>query len=176
MFCVLTVLIGISVVSIQGAISNSSQWAAAFGFSMALAYISDKTQMRFPFYAFGLCVALGGNIILYVVHDNRFAEYGGVFLYLMGVVGAMPIGVCWFAMNLKGHRNRVIGIPWQIGISNVAGIISTFAFPTSDAPQYHLGYSLGLAFLCVGGAAALAYCLGCLLENKNRTASNRLVL
>lgn len=143
---------------------------------MSMAYFSDKTQKRFPFIIFGLCVALAGNIVLITVHNNRQVEYAGVFLYLIGVIGILPVVVCWFAMNLRGHSKKAIGIPWQVGFGNSAGIIATFAFPSTDAPHYHLGYSLGLAFLCVGFAASLAYFVGCMVANRGRAKENRLIL
>lgn len=161
---------------IEAQLHSVPPWAAAVVFSMSMAYLSDKTQKRFPFIVAGLCLALSGNLILFTVHNNRQAEYAGVFLYLMGVIGILPVVVCWFTMNLKGHGNRAVGIPWQVGFGNTAGIVATFAFPSTDAPQYHMGYSLGLAFLCVAGAASVAYFIGCLMENKRRSKEDRLIL
>ena len=143
---------------------------------MIMAILSDRVGKRFPFIIFGLCVALAGNLMLFTIHDNSDVEYAGVFLYLMGVISAMPMVLCWFGMNLRGHCDRAVGIPLQIGLSNIAGIIATFSFPSTDAPGYHLGYSLGLGFLCMAGAACLAYFAMCLMENKRREKADRLVL
>ena len=68
------------------------------------------------------------------------------------------------------------GTAWQVGFGNCAGIIATFAFPSADAPRYRLGYSLGLGFLCLAGAAALAYFVGCLMANKRRGGTDRFIL
>lgn len=153
-------------------------WAAAIGLSMTVAYLSDKLRNRFYFILAGLCLAMSGNLVLLVVHDRR-RQHGvglaGLILYTMGVICILPIIICWFTMNLKGHRNRAVGTAWQISIGNLAGMVTPFAFPAADKPSYHRGYSLGLAGLCLAGAAALAYLAGCLRENKRRP-EDRLVL
>ena len=94
----------------------------------------------------------------------------------MGVVSVLPLMVCWFAMNLHGHAKRAVGIPWQVGAGNCAGIIATFAFPSADAPIYRLGYSLGMGFLCFALAASTAYLAGCWLENRRRPRERQYLL
>lgn len=143
---------------------------------MLIAYLSDRFQHRFAFILSGLCLGISGNLILFNVHDNRRVEYAGLVIYTMGVISVCPIVICWFSLNLKGHRNRAVGTAWQIGFGNLAGIVAIFAFPSADAPRYHLGYSLGLSFLCVGGAAATAYFVGCFMENKQPSKNIRLIL
>jgi len=151
-------------------------WAAAIVFGMAMAFISDKVQNRSVFIAIGLCVAISGNLILFTIHTRREAEFAGLVLYTMGVIGILPIVVCWFCMNLKGHRQRSIGTAWQVGFGNIAGIIAPFAFPSTDAPRYHLGYSIGLGCLCLAGVVSLTYFVGCLTENKRRTKGHNFIL
>lgn len=151
-------------------------WAAAIVFSMSMAYFSDKLQNRFAFVVTGLCFAIPGNLILFTIHHNREAEFAGLVLYTMGVICMLPVLICWFSMNMMGHKNRAVATAWQIGIGNVAGIIAPFAYPHSDAPHYHTGYSLGLGCLCLSGVASTAYFIGCLVENKRRARDNRLIL
>lgn len=141
-------------------------WAAGTVFSLAIAYISDKLQKRFIVIMACLVFAFAGNVLLLTIHTNRKAELAGVVMYLMGVVAASPITICWYAMNLNGHHERAVGIPWQLGLGNVSGIISTFAFPSKDAPRYTLGYSLGLGFLCFGAAVCVLYYVRCKIENQ----------
>lgn len=95
-------------------------WAAAFGFSMLVAFISDKMRHRFVFTMVTIAVALAGLGILLNVHgkENREVQYGALFLMTCGCYSAMPIIVCWYAMNLGGHRRRSVGTAWQIGFGN----------------------------------------------------------
>ena len=145
-------------------------------FSMSMAYFSDLLRNRYAFVITGLVFAILGNLILFTIHDNREAEFAGLVLYTMGVICMLPVLICWFSMNMMGHKNRAVATAWQIGIGNVAGIIAPFAYPHSDAPRYHTGYSLGLGCLCLSFVVATAYFIGCLVENKRRTRENRLIL
>ena len=56
----------------------------------------------------------------------------------------------------------------SIVVRTVGGIIAPFAFPASDAPQYHTGYSVCLAFLCMSALANTIYFAMCMMENKKR--------
>lgn len=60
-------------------------------------------------------------------------------------------------MSLKGHVNRSIGSAWMISFGNTGGIIATFAFLPKDAPEYHTGYSIIMAFVCLGSLATALY-------------------
>ena len=51
-------------------------------------------------------------------------------------------------------------------VCTVGGIIAPFAFPSSDAPQYHTGYSVCLAFLCISALANTIYFIICATENQ----------
>lgn len=141
-----------------------------------MAWASDRAEVRFPFIAFGLGLAFVGNIMLFTIHHNVQAEYAGIFLYLMGVISIVPIVVCWLSMNLKGHKERAVGIPWQVGFGNAAGIVGTFAFPSADAPTYKLGYGLGLGFLCLAAAITLSYLAGYRTANRHLPVRDKFVL
>ena len=56
----------------------------------------------------------------------------------------------------------------SIVVRTVGGIIAPFAFPASDAPQYHTGYSVCLAFLCMSALANTVYFIMCAMENQKR--------
>jgi hypothetical protein len=154
---------------IQAQLHSIPPWAAAFGLSMIMAYLSDRTGKRFPFVFFNLLVALAAVVALFTYQGtNNHARYGALCLYAMGVFSAVPIIICWFIMNLEGHKDRAVGSAWQIGFGNCAGFISTFAFPAKDKPTYHLGYSLGIGLLSMSIVAAVMYYIFCITENKKR--------
>lgn len=86
--------------AIETQLHSVPPWAAAFGFAMIVATLSDYTKHRFGFAIFSICVSITGFAILISVHDNRPLQYGALFLVTMGTYTAMPIIVCWFNMNL----------------------------------------------------------------------------
>ena len=144
-------------------------WAAAFGFSMLMATLSDYTRMRLPFAIFTICVAITGFGILISVHDYQRLQYGALFLVTMGAYSAMPIVVCWFNMNLGGHHRRAVGSAWQVGFGNIGGIIAVFAFLEKDAPKYIPGYSISISFTILSIIACIIYGVGCFTANKQRS-------
>ncbi|KAK4496342.1 hypothetical protein PRZ48_012322 [Zasmidium cellare] len=153
---------------IQTQLHSVPPWAAAFGFAMLMATLSDYTKHRFAYIIFSICVAIAGFAILIAVHDNRSLQYGALFMVTMGTYTAMPIIVCWFNMNLGGHHRRAVGSAWQVGFGNIGGIIAVFVFLKKDAPKYITGYSVCIAFTIVSIIACLIYGFGCWTENKKR--------
>ncbi|KAF2722420.1 MFS general substrate transporter [Polychaeton citri CBS 116435] len=156
---------------IQTQLHSVPPWAAAFGFSMVLATLSDKLRHRFGFAIFAICVAIAGFAILIAVHDDTRLQYGALFLVTMGAYSAMPIIVCWFNMNLGGHHRRAVGSAWQVGFGNIGGIIAVFAFLKKDAPKFIPGYSISIAFTIVSIIACIVYGIGCWTANRNRERS-----
>ena len=153
---------------VQTQLHSVPPWAAAFGFSLLMAVISDKVRHRFGIAIFAICVAITGFGILIAVHDNTHLQYGALFLVTSGTYTAMPIVVCWFNMNLGGHHRRAVGSAWQVGFGNIGGIIAVFAFLSKDAPKYITGYSICISFTIVSILACITYGLACWYANKRR--------
>jgi nitrate/nitrite transporter NarK len=124
-----------------------------------MAYISDKTGLRFPFVVFGNAILLTGLIILRTTHHHFSLQYAGICLTVMGAMGAQSSAVCWYLMNLRGHKQRAMGSGFMIAFGNVGGIIAPFAFLKKYAPEYKTGYTLCLAMAVVGFASAGIYAL-----------------
>jgi hypothetical protein len=154
--------------SIMTQLYSVPPWAAAFGFSMMVAWASDKTRHRFGFVIFTTCVGIVGFAMLISIHDKTHVQYAALFLVTMGTYTAMPLVVCWFNMNLGGHHRRAVGSAWQVGFGNIGGIIATFSFLTKDAPKYISGYSICIAFTILSLLASVTYGIACWAENKKR--------
>lgn len=154
--------------AIQTQLHSVPPWAVAFGFSMTIALISDKTRHRFAFAIIAIIIAIIGFSILIAVHDNTRLQYAALFLVASGAYTAMPIIVCWFNMNLGGHHRRSVGSAWQVGFGNIGGIIASFAFLKDDAPKYIPGYSISIAFTILSIIACIVYGFGCYTANRKR--------
>ena len=157
---------------IQTQLRSVPPWAAAFGFSMLIAYTSDKVRHRFLFALFAIAVAIASFGILFEIHNDTDVQYAALFLAAMGAYTAMPIIVCWFNMNLGGHHRRAIGSAWQVGFGNLGGIIATFIFKNKKSEGTHqkftVGYSVCMGFCCLSFVSCIIYCLACWKENKDR--------
>lgn len=158
---------------IQTQLHSVPPWAAAFGFSMLVAWFSDKLKHRFLFTIFPICVCITGFAILLTVHNNRQVQYGALYLVAMGAYTAMPVIVCWFNMNLGGHHRRAVGSAWQVGFGNIGGIIAVYSFLKKDAPKYTPGYSISVSFVCLSALSCCVYFAMCTWQNRARDKSVR---
>ncbi|DAA77124.1 TPA_exp: putative MFS transporter [Trichophyton benhamiae CBS 112371] len=147
-------------------------WAVAFVFAMLMAYVSDRISHRVSFATLPVAFAIAGFSMLLTVHgkENRHIQYGALFLITCGTYSAMPIIICWYAMNLSGHKRRAIGTGWQIGFGNIGGIIATYSFLEKDAPQFKPGHSISIGFLCLAVVSSVLYLFLILSRNKKKDA------
>jgi predicted MFS family arabinose efflux permease len=168
-----TIIQGYGYSPIQTQLHSVPPWAAAFGFSMVVAYFSDKLKHRFLFTILPICVCISGFAILISVHNNHQLQYAALFLVASGAYSAMPVIVCWFNMNLGGHHRRAVGTAWQVGFGNIGGIIAVFAFLKKDGPKYIPGYSISIAFVCLSALSCMTYFIMCSWSNRKREKSVR---
>lgn len=159
--------------TIQTQLHSVPPWATAFGFSMVVAYFSDKTRHRFLFTIGPICLPIAGFSMLLAIHDNLHAEYAALFLICAGTYSAMPVIVCWFSMNLAGHHRRAIGVAWQIGFGNIGGIIATYCFIATDAPKFTKGYAICIGFVLVSAISCCLYFAALVMENRRREKAVR---
>ncbi|KAJ5238805.1 hypothetical protein N7468_003424 [Penicillium chermesinum] len=163
-----TIIKGFGYSSVTTQLYSIAPWAAAFVFSLVIAYLSDRFRHRFIFAVTPILIAIAGFAMLLGIHHDTAAQYGALFLVTSGCYSAMPVVVCWFAMNMSGHHRRSVGTGWQVGFGNIGGIISTFAFETKDAPYYISGYSICIGFSCLAIISCVVYVVALRLENHKR--------
>ncbi|KAG7442850.1 MFS general substrate transporter [Guyanagaster necrorhizus] len=157
--------------TIQSQLHSVPPWAAAFGFAMALAFISDRLRHRWFFTFISAAVCLIGFAILLSDPTRHSIKYGALFLAASGAYTSMPIIIGWFNTNLAGHTRRAVGSAWQVSFGNIGGIIASFSFPTGDGPKYTKGYAICLAFVCLSMVSSAAYFVAIMVENRRRARS-----
>ncbi|KAL2216798.1 putative MFS transporter [Thermoascus aurantiacus ATCC 26904] len=145
-------------------------WLVTFALQLIAAYISDKFQHRYLLAMFGVLLAIAGYAVLLTVHHNNQAQYGALFLAFGGTHLFIPIEVCWFALNLGGHRRRAVGTAWQVGFGNIGGIIASYSFRSRDAPEYRFEYTLSIGFCCFSAVMCSIYAFACWYQNRRRAA------
>lgn len=147
-------------------------WAATFAWCMLLATLSDMARRRGIFIFLSLVLTLVGTAVLLAVGGHKphpvHLQYGMLFLFVMGLYGAIPIMTCWLAMNLGGHTRRAVGGAAQIAFGQVGAIVAVYTFLKADAPRYVPGYSICLAFTALALVLAGIYALMCWRENGKR--------
>ncbi|KAI5956198.1 hypothetical protein KGF54_000673 [Candida jiufengensis] len=143
-------------------------WVCSFGVSNLVAFCSDYTGKRIPFVVGACITAIIGLAMILGATDNPSVRYGGCFLTCSGLYTAMPILVCWAALNNGSHLRKSVGTSWQIGFGNIGGIIATFIFLKKDAPVYKPGLATSISAVCFAIVCSLAYWFMCYRLNKTK--------
>lgn len=157
--------------AIQTQLYSVPPWAAAFGFSMLIAWASDRLRHRFFFTLIPIIIGISGFAILLSGTTHLDVRYAALFLVTSGCYSAMPVIVCWFVLNMGGHHRRSVASAWQVGFGNIGGIIATFSFLQKDAPLYKPGYSICIAFICLSAASCVVYLVAVWSQNQDRAKS-----
>ncbi|KAI5956170.1 TNA1 [Candida jiufengensis] len=141
-------------------------WLCSFATSNVVAFCSDFTGYRVPFVVGASLTAITGLCMILVATENPTIRYAGCFLSVTGCYTAMPVLVCWAALNNGSHIRKSVGTSWQIGFGNIGGIIATFTFLSKDAPYYVPGLATSVGAVCFSILSALSYWFMCYRLNK----------
>lgn len=153
--------------TVQTQLYSVPPYAAALAVCLVQAYLADRTDLRLPYLLFSGILLVSGLAILISTYGHFSVQYAGICLVSMGALSAAPLVICWYLMNLDGHRQRSMGSAWMISVGNVGGIVAPFAFLPQDAPRYHPGYSLCLAVAVLGMLTASGYALIVVRRRRN---------
>lgn len=145
--------------TIQTQLHSVPPFAAALVMCLLLAYLSDRTNLRLPYVLFSCALMITGLAILMTMHGHFSAQYGAIVLVCMGAFSAGPTVICWYLMNLQGHKQRSIGSAWMISLGNSGGIVAPFTFLSRDAPYYRTGYSVCLGVVSLSVVVSVLYAL-----------------
>lgn len=162
-----TIIKGLGYNVVQTQLHSVPPFAAAFGLCLVTAFFSDRLNMRLPFVIGTSLITIIGLAIMMTIHKGFSVRYLGVIFICMGIFSGAPIIICWYLMNLDGHKNRAIGSAFVISFGNTGGILAPFTFLTKYSPYYRTGYAICMGVTCMGVAATAVYSL--LIINKNRS-------
>jgi hypothetical protein len=109
------------------------------------------------FVVFGLGLGVIGLAILMNIHDYFAVQLAALCLVAMGSFSAGISIICWYLMNLHGHVEKSLGSAWMISFGNTGGVVATFSFLASDAPQYTKGYAICLGSIGVSAVSTIVY-------------------
>lgn len=144
---------------VQTQLHSVPPYAAAFGMCLVQAYLSDRVNLRYPFVLSCAAMIIVGLAILTTRFGHFSSQYAGLCLVCMGSSTAAPMVICWYLMNLRGHKRRSLGSATMISFGNLGGIVAPFAFLKRNAPHYYAGYAMCLGFASLGLVAMCCYAL-----------------
>ncbi|ETI22443.1 hypothetical protein G647_06518 [Cladophialophora carrionii CBS 160.54] len=142
--------------------------------ALTCAVISDKMHHRFGFILGGCLLATLGYAILLNMHRVAVGvRYFALFTIVGGGYIAQPITLVWLNNNVSGHYKRSVSSAMMIGFGNCGGIIASNMFLASQAPEYELGYGLGLGLVWVCVLSAVLFLFHIRRENRLRDQGRR---
>lgn len=121
----------------------------------AIAIFADKYQTRWPFIAGPYCISAIGFLGLLSIPHPRLPGLTYAFLFCIPV-GVFPplIGlVSWVGNNLAPSWKRAVGMALLIMMGNFGGAIGSNIYLEQQAPNYWLGYGMGLGISVAAIAA-----------------------
>ncbi|KAI8657854.1 hypothetical protein NCS57_01164800 [Fusarium keratoplasticum] len=142
--------------------------------ALVCAIASDKLKHRSGF-IFGGCLftTIGYVILLNMMSVSVGVRYFALFCIVGGGYIAQPIVLVWASNNNSGHYKVGVASAMQVGIGNVGGIIASNMFVTSQAPEYPLGFGLGLGLVWLCVLSSVVFLLYIKRENKLRDQGKR---
>ncbi|KAJ9617269.1 hypothetical protein H2200_000990 [Cladophialophora chaetospira] len=149
-------------------------WTCAMLSTLTTCYLSDRLRHRYGFIVVGACVSTLGYVILLKMHSVAVGvRYFAIFFCFSGAFIVQPVTVVWLSNNVAGHYKAGISSAMQIGLGNIGGIVASLMFVSTQAPEYPLGYGLGLGLQWVCVVAATIFFFLLRRENKIRDNGGR---
>ncbi|OAA77952.1 Major facilitator superfamily domain, general substrate transporter [Akanthomyces lecanii RCEF 1005] len=116
---------------------------------MAIATVSDRTQKRGLFCViFGILSVVGYAILLSNVSSG--VHYFACFLVAAGLYIVVGLPLAWLPNNSPRYGKRTTATGMQLTIGNASGIMSSFIYPTLDAPRFIRGHAVTLSMVAMG--------------------------
>lgn len=142
--------------------------------ALITAVITDRLKHRFTFIVVGCCIAtIGYAILLDMLHVHVAVRYFALYLITSGGYIAQPVVLVWLSNNVSGHYKRGVSSAMQIGLGNLGGIVASNVYLARQAPTYKIGFGVGLGFLWMCVACAVAFLLYLKRENRLRNQGKR---
>ncbi|ODV91339.1 hypothetical protein CANCADRAFT_148212 [Tortispora caseinolytica NRRL Y-17796] len=136
--------------NVQAQLMSVPPFATACVFTALMGLLSDKWRYRTPFMLIYSTVGMIGYILLIALpHSQSGARYFATFLCAVSLYVCSAMNMGWLGNNLQGHHKRATGCGIQVSIGQVGGIVSSYLYPSTDAPKYIVGNSVALGTLAI---------------------------
>lgn len=167
-----TVLLDLGWTNTKAQLYSVPVYVTACLIAILIAYISDKTQQRGIYLAALALLSITGFALLRWNTDSN-VRYGALYLCAVGAFPSGPGFLSWGTNNSSGPAVRAVSTGWIVTLGTLGGIVATWSYLSTDAPEYHIGHTINLvAQVCVLGLA-IGGIFYCLYENRARARGGR---
>ncbi|CAO3683793.1 unnamed protein product [Umbelopsis vinacea] len=115
---------------------------------LSAAFAADRMQRRFPLILSGSIIGCLSFLALAVVHNN-WVRYALLHFGMIGVTMAAPCILSWASDNWDGS-GKAVSMALIICLGNCGGIIASFIFRPSDAPNYVMPFVVFSVMMAAG--------------------------
>ncbi|KXT11847.1 hypothetical protein AC579_4274 [Pseudocercospora musae] len=120
--------------------------------TLAVPYASSKLDRRCIFFIASAPLIMAGYI-MFLASTEAQVRYGATFIIAIGAFTFGALCNAQVSANVVSDTARSSAIGTNVMLGNVGGLISTWSFLPTDAPNYHIGNGLNLAtsstILCI---------------------------
>ena len=143
-----TILNGLGYSGVSAQLHTVPPYVVSTAISIAVCYYSDRVSHRGLFIVGAAGISIAGYA-MFLGSTDHHVLYGSLFLQVIGAYTVCPLLSSWQSNNLAPHYKRATGVAFIFIASNSGGILSTWLFPTEEAPRYTRAtwIALGLTIL-----------------------------
>ena len=114
-------------------------------FTVLIPFISWKLDRRNIFFIIGAPLIMIGYIMfLATTQNDPMVRYGATFIITSGAFAFGALCNAQTSANLVSDTARAAGIGTTVMLGNIGGLVSTWSFVPTDAPNYPIGNGLNL--------------------------------
>ncbi|RVX76068.1 hypothetical protein B0A52_00425 [Exophiala mesophila] len=173
-FFIPTILRQLGWTSIKAQVMSIPVWIFGMTCAFTSSFVADYLNHRFGIVLVGGLLTSIGYIILLNMHSVAVGvRYFAVFCCLGGGFVVQPTIIAWLSNNVSGSYKSGISSGMQLGFGNIGGIIASNIYLNSQAPEYPLGFGLGLGMVWFCIICATAFFFLIWRENRIRNAGGR---
>lgn len=143
-----SIVLGMGYTSVQTQLMTVPPFAVAFVVGLITAYLADRYKQRGITAIITLFISLIGVIMFYTGRTNA-VRYPSLFFLVTGAYANSPCLLAWVPNNTATHTRRATAIATSFMLTNSGGIVSTWIFPTTDAPYYPLASKFILSLVVI---------------------------
>jgi len=140
-------------------------------FTVLFPYLSTKTDRRNLFIIIGAPLMMTGYI-MFLVSKAAMVRYAATFIIASGAFAFGALCNAQVSANVVSDTARSSAIGTNVMFGNIGGLISTWSFLPTDAPNYHIGNGLNLATSSTILILSVALSFWMSANNKAREAKN----
>lgn len=131
-------------------------WITGAVFQLALSWTSDRTQDR-RWHTVGLFALSTATCLVSALVSSQVAKYVMMCFLVAGLYTGLPLMLNWTSEMIPfPDQKRSIAIAMVNSFGHLAIIYGSYAWPSTNAPQHLMGFSIITAACGLGAVLAIA--------------------